>query len=94
MNIFPFDLNGKPLQLDSQILDLLECMFEDEKKRGIMVKVFGEKDGHHFRIAEIMLNQFTLSPEATEDRIDEFNINFCNDFINFLDLEFELTPYN
>lgn len=94
MNVFPFDFNGRPLQIDSYTHELLEYMFEDEIKHGIMVKVFGEIDGHHFRIAEIMLNQATMTPEYVEDRIDDFQTDFPNDFISFLDLDFELTPYS
>lgn len=93
MNVFPFDLNGRPLQIDPYIHDLLEYMFEEERKRGIMVNVFGEMDGHHFRIAEIMLNQATMTPEYVEDRIDDFQTYFPNDHISFLDQDFELTPY-
>ena len=93
MNVFTFDLQGRPLSVDMIIHDLLEKMFEDETKRGIMIKLFGEIDGHHFRIAEIMFNQMTLSPEDTEELIDSFNTKIYNDYINFLDINFELTPY-
>ena len=93
MNVFPFDLNGRPLSVPIIIHDLLEKMFEEEKKRGIMVKVFGEIDGHHFRIQELMFNMATLSKEYLEERIEMFQTEFPNDYISFLDPDFELTPY-